>query len=296
MSGSTEGGTRASPLRWSASLGRLGGAAEILRALPGPKIESVGPFIFMDHVGPAPSPRVSLAPHPHAGVEVVTYVIEGTNEHRDSLGNRGQVTSGGAQWLTAGKGMLHAERIGAPTPDAGIAPQMFHAVQLWTRLPKAREDCQPAYRAVDATEIPVAREPGVSMRLVAGQLFSAVGPVTLAQEALLVHVVLQPGASISLPLSSGLEAAVYTLTGLVQVAGDRNALPRGDGVVVSGDLRVTVSNPSDAASSFLLMGGAPAERPLVRHGSFVYASQANAVEADRRFAAGEMGTLEGVPF
>ena len=291
-----EGGGRVSPLRWSASLGRLGGTTEILRALPSPKIESVGPFIFMDHVGPAPSPSVSLAPHPHAGVEVITYVIEGINEHRDSLGHRGQVTSGGAQWLTAGKGMLHAERIGAPTPGASISPQTFHAVQLWTRLPKAQEDCEPAYRAVDATEVPVARDPGVLMRLVAGQLFSKTGPVTLAQEALLVHVVLQPGTSISLPLSSGLEAAVYTLTGLVMMAGDRSALPRGDGVVVSGNLRAVVSNVSDEASSFLLMGGAPAETPLVRHGSFVYGSQANAAEADRRFAAGEMGTLEGVPF
>ena len=121
--------------------------------------------------------------------------------------------------------------------------------------------------------------------------------MTLAQEALLVHVVLQarrhPSRSRFHP---GLEAAVYTLTGVVLATGDRRALPRGDGLVVSGHPRVLVSNESNEASSFLLMGGAPAERPLVRHGSFVYGSQAAAVEADKRFAAGEMGTLEGVPF
>ena len=295
MGGSTVGSEKL-PLRWSASLGRLGGTAEILRALPGPKIEAIGPFIFMDHVGPAPSPSVSLPPHPHAGVEVITYVIDGTNEHRDSLGHKGQVTSGGAQWLTAGKGMLHAERIGTPTPGSASPPKKFHAVQLWTRLPKAQEDCKPSYMAVDASEVPEARDPGVLMRLVAGELFSTVGPVTLAQEALLVHVVLQAGTSISIPLSPGLEAAVYTLTGVVLATGDRRALPRGDGLVVSGHPRVLVSNDSDEASSFLLMGGAPAERPLVRHGSFVYGSQAAATEADKRFAAGEMGTLEGVPF
>ncbi len=281
---------------WPAHTARLGPDMAIRRALPGAKTQSIGPFVFMDHVGPMPSPRQSLAAHPHAGIEVITYLIEGANEHRDSFGNRGQTHSGGAQWLTAGRGMLHAERIGE-TQD-GETTAVFNAVQLWTRLPIELENCEPRYRAVAPEQIPEYHAAGITLRLVAGAstLFLAHGPVKLAQDALLMHMKLEPGASTRIDLSLQQEFGLYVVSGELCLGERHECLPQGHIAVLEKSDMLLVTNTSNEPGECLLLGGEPAPQPLVYHGSFVFNSASKALEAERAFVQGLMGTLDGVPF
>ena len=280
-------------LAWKAHSARLGPSMTVQRVLPGSQIEAVGPFVFFDHVGPMPTPRQNLAAHPHAGIEVITYLMEGCNEHRDSLGHRGTASSGGAQWLTAGRGMLHAERIGF----GDNAPANFHAVQLWTRLPRALEDCAPSYRAVPPTAVPETTHANAFLRLVAGThpLFDAPGPVELQTKALLMDISLTSGTPLDVALDSAQEFGIYVLSGELSVAGGNFAA--GSFIALTAVSQLTLlKTQAEAAAQCLLLGGAPAERPLVYAGSFVFSSQHKADAATRAFYAGDMGCMDGVPF
>ncbi len=259
----------------------------VLRALPLVGLRSIGPFVFLDHAGPLNPPHKGVPAHPHAGIEVITYLIEGVNEHRDSFGNRGLVKSGGVQWITSGRGMLHAE-------DPGDA--VLELVQLWARHPSALDDQPPRYQAVQASEILETKRDGVQLRLISGALpgfFDQAGPVRLSQSSLLAHVTLSPGATVTLPLPKGEEVGIYILHGEGVVGED--TLAAGDIALLSASsaLRLTagISTPFD----LMLLGGAPAEQPLIFDGPFVLGSQEAMAKAKADYAAGRMGTLDGVP-
>ena len=132
---------------WQAQVAPVGNF-EVLRALPTSQVQAVGPFVFLDHFGPAPARAETLPAHPHAGIEVMTVLLEGGNEHRDSMGHKGTVKTGGAQWMSAGSGILHAE---TALPELGAT---VHGLQLWARLPVALQDAEPAYRSVGAEDVP----------------------------------------------------------------------------------------------------------------------------------------------
>ncbi len=276
--------------QWKAGKASLGPSISILRALPVKGHEAIGPFVFFDHLGPMPPASQELGAHPHAGIEVITYLIEGKNNHRDSAGNSGVVSSGGAQWMTAGRGILHAESLGDP-----VAP-IFHAVQLWTRLPERLENSEPRYRAVKADEVPEIKIEGNTLRLLAGEFSSVtekLGPIQLAQPALLLHLKLAPGAMMTLPLPQEFELGAYVLAGSVQMGHSKARLARGEMVLLSKGNSLQLQNPSETETCDLLfLGGEPAERPLVFHGSFVFNSLAKAKQAERDYFDGKMGELD----
>lgn len=143
---------------WMAQTSSVG-HFEVRRALPTSNVQAVGPFVFFDHFGPAPAHPETLPAHPHAGIEVMTYLLAGGNEHRDSRGHRGTVQAGGAQWMRAGSGILHAETV---LPALG---DTVHGLQLWSRLPVAEQDSEPAYRAIAADDVPQWLEQGCDLRL-----------------------------------------------------------------------------------------------------------------------------------
>ncbi|MEM7606637.1 MAG: pirin family protein [Myxococcota bacterium] len=105
----------------------------VRRPLPTRTHPAVGPFVLLDHFGPVPAPREKLPAHPHAGIEVMTYLIEGANEHTDSLGNVGQIGAGGAQWMKSGSGILHTER------NLLERSSVMHGLQIWARMPIAKQ-------------------------------------------------------------------------------------------------------------------------------------------------------------
>jgi hypothetical protein len=267
------------------------GTLPVRRALPARERRSVGPWVFLDHFGPV---RVTggedgVGPHPHAGIETVTYLLEGRNEHRDSAGHEGIVEAGGAQWMTAGRGVVHAER---PLPDAsGEAVQ--HGIQLWVSLPRALKMMPPAYRRLEAAEIPSARLPGGTLRVVAGEVAGIAGPAETHMPAFLAHATVAPGAALALAIAACHEAAAYVIEGEGRfgATGESTAKAGELAVFADGGGEVLLENTGASSLGVMLLGGAPAEGPLVFHGPFVMNSVEQARAAEIAWRTGRMGEL-----
>lgn len=243
------------------------GDFSVLRALPQATCRHVGPFVFLDHFGPTTAKDGPGIPaHPHAGIEVITYLLEGEQVHRDSLGNESRVGAGGAQWITAGRGVIHAEK-----PEVGL---LIHGVQIWSSLPRAQKLIEPRYRAVQAFNVPVIAVDKATVHLLAGNLNNATGPITLAQPALLAHVKASAETTLSVP--ADFELAIYHLNGQLEI------LSHGDSVKF-------------APGEYILLGGEPAEEPILFGGSFVMDTPERLQQAQRDYVSGRMGTLDGVP-
>jgi len=274
----------------AASPERVGAGLTVLRALPSEDLEAIGPFVFLDHMGPAVPPVGGVPAHPHAGIEVVTYMLHGSGEHRDSMGNHSAIEAGGAQWITSGSGMLHAE-----FPRGG-ADGLNHGVQLWARQPEALDEAEPKYRAVEPGEIPtVALERG-KLRLVAGAYpgFHAAGPVALASPALLMHLTLAPGGVYDAFRPEDFELGAYALAGAADI--DGAALAKGEIALLTPAERTSIANPYARPLELLLLGGEPAKRPLVFRGPFVFGDSKRIARAYEDYARGRMGRLDGAPF
>jgi len=269
------------------------GSVLVKRPLPTKQIQSVGPFVFLDHFGPVPAPREKLPAHPHAGIEVMTYLLDGANEHTDSLGNIGQIGAGGAQWMKAGRGILHTER------NLVDRSPIMHGLQIWARLPIAEQDTAPDYRAYQSEEMTEWTEDDVRIRLIAGELSERHGPLTLAMPSIIAHLFL-PGAStttINLPVIEH-EYAVYVIAAEDTILTNQaQELTPGDIIRLSNESRsVEFSLTKPAQAEVLLLGGEPAPQPLVFGGSFVLDSEQGIRDANHRFKKGDMGSLDGVPF
>ncbi|WP_421853212.1 pirin family protein [Novosphingobium sp.] len=268
----------------------LGRELTVLRALPLNGIDAIGPFVFLDHGGPMAPPANGIGAHPHAGIEVITYLLQGSNKHRDSFGHVGEVSSGGVQWITSGRGMLHAEI------PSGDGEPVMEAVQLWARHPEALDRTAPRYQAVQSHEIVEVETPGYFARLISGTLpgvFPSPGPVQLSQPSTLAHFTLVPGASVQIPLPPGQELGIFVMrgAGLVEEANAAKA----DILLLAATDSIALSARPDSAFEVLLLGGERARRPLVFAGSFVFNSQADVDRANSDLIEGYMGVLDGVP-
>ncbi len=265
------------------------GTFSVRRALPDGERRSVGPWVFLDHFGPF---RVvegdeGVGPHPHAGIETVTYLLTGRNRHRDSAGHEGVVSAGGAQWMTAGRGIVHSEQ---PLPG-GASEVMQHGVQLWTSLPRALKMMPPRYQRIDAAAIAERELPGARLRVIAGEVDGVHGPAETLMPAFLAHVTLQPGAAVAIAVAPCHEAAAYVLEGEGDF-GPGSRVKTGE-LVVFADAGATLRLGNDGARPLeaMLLGGVPAEGPLVFHGPFVMNSIEQARAAEIAFRTGRMGTL-----
>lgn len=267
------------------------GTMSVRRALPDHERHSVGPWVFLDHFGPFPvvAGDEGVGPHPHAGIETVTYLLTGRNEHRDSAGHEGVVTAGGAQWMTAGRGIVHSER---PLAE-GSGEVIQHGIQLWISLPRALKMMPPRYRPIDAAAIAQTRLPGATIRVVAGEVAGTRGPAETLMPVFLAHASLEPRATVAIDIAACHEAAAYVIDGEGAFG------PGGESKAATGDLVVfvneggalAVSNSSDGPLELMLLGGAPAEGPLVFHGPFVMNSVEQVRAAEIAFRSGRMGTL-----
>ena len=241
------------------------GTFTVRRALPFRERHSVGPWVFLDHFGPfrVKPGQDGVGAHPHAGIETVTYILSGRQEHRDSAGHTGIVAAGGAQWMTAGRGIVHAE---TPVPQSEDEFTL-HGIQLWTSLPRATKLIAPRYQNLTADSIAEVSGKGVRTRVIAGELGDAKGPASTLMPTFLWHVRIDAGAIFEAPIADGHEAAVYVIDGGA-VVGDATQAATGELVVlegVTGALRI--QNAAAAPLEVMVLGGAPAEGPLPARGS-----------------------------
>ncbi len=270
----------------------------VRRAFAGVSLADLDPFIHMDQMGEveyAPGEPKGTPWHPHRGFETVTYMIDGTFQHQDSIGGGGLITNGSTQWMTAGSGILHIER----PPDQLIASGgLFHGIQLWVNLPAADKLIDPRYQDLEADNVVLLTSPdgGALVRVIAGDVAGHRGPGATHTPISLVHATVQPGAELVLPWPTDFNALVYALSGDGTVGREGRPLHTGQlAVHGSGDamaLRADAAQESrHPALDVLVLGGRPIGEPVAAHGPFVMNTRAEIVQAFEDFQAGKLGTV-----
>lgn len=241
------------------------GAGVLLRRSIAPRASNeYDPFLLFDHFAfnnPLEGPIRGFPTHPHRGIETVTYMLEGSVNHRDSLGNAGKIGSGDVQWMTSGRGILH-EEMPRRSENGNI-----YGFQLWVNLPAAQKMSQPRYQEVSAGEIPIVEKDGATIRLVAGELDGTRGPVKeIAAAPLYMDVKLAPASKFILPIPSGHTALAYVFNGAGEF-GDQ--VVESVSMVVFNDDGNQIEVKTEAGVQFMLIAGAPFKEPIVPYGPFV---------------------------
>lgn len=246
----------------------LGGGFVVRRVLPAAARQSVGPFLFFDHLGPidaAPEANHDVRPHPHIGLATVTYLFEGAIMHRDSLGSVQRIEPGAINWMTAGSGIVHSER----TPeDLAGKPRRTHGLQLWAALPRAHEETAPGFSHTSADAIPVVPFEGGEVRVLIGRAFGRTSPVATFSETLYLDVRLEPGRALLLDELPE-EAAVYAVSG--DIAVDAEALAPHTMAMLEPASAATVSTA--AGARFVVIGGAALDGRRFIYWNFVSSSR-----------------------
>lgn len=264
------------------------GGFRVGRALPNIKRRMVGPFIFLDHMGPAVFPAgegLDVRPHPHIGLATLTYLIEGSIFHRDTLGSAQNIVPGDVNWMTAGRGIAHSER---SSPESRLVARQMTGVQSWLALPHAHEETAPAFFHYDASTMPVLTDTGVSLHLVAGSAFGATSPVQVFCSTLYADVHLAAGTSIPLPAEHE-ERAIYLLSGSVEIAGEAFAAP----VLLGFKPGDSITIVAATAARFIMLGGEPVDGPRHMWWNFVSSSQERIEQAKLDWTAGKFGLVPG---
>jgi len=241
------------------------GAGVLLRRSISPQVTNqFDPFLLFDHFAfndPVEGPIRGFPMHPHRGIETVTYILKGSVNHRDSLGNAGLIGPGDIQWMTAGAGILHEEM-----PHRG-ADGIIDGFQLWVNLPAVQKMIRPRYQGVTAANIPSAKGPGWRARVVAGVVEGISGPVTeIAANPLYLEVAMEIGSKFNLPIPEGHTALVYVFDGQATFA-DQEVAAVKLAVFDKGD-QIEIRTGAMSVR-FMLMAGAPIGEPIVPYGPFV---------------------------
>jgi hypothetical protein len=248
-----------------------GAGVRLQRSIAPSRDNPLDPFLLFDHFAfnnPLEGPIRGFPMHPHRGIETVTYMLEGSVNHRDSLGNSGLIGPGDVQWMTSGRGILHEEM-----PRRGPGGNIY-GFQLWVNLPAALKMGQPRYQEVSAESIPAVQMDDATVRVVAGEVNGVRGPVSeIAANPLYMDARLEPGAIFTLPVPEGHTAVAYVYEGKGKFGVDQN----GQGEVVEAVHMVVftdgdglqVQAPPDSKVSFMLIAGAPFKEPIVPYGPFV---------------------------
>jgi quercetin 2,3-dioxygenase len=274
-----------------------GGGFVVRRPFPTGRLDMVDPFLLLDHMGPSeygPGEAVGAPDHPHRGFETVTYMLEGAFEHRDSTGGGGYLGPGDVQWMTAGAGVVHSE---LPAERIRRDGGRVHGIQLWVNLPRADKMAPPRYQEIKADEIPVAEPaPGVRVRVVAGDVFGVRGPVETHSPIVYLHVTLEPGASLDVPVPDGQHAMAYVISGAGTFGADGDGKPVGEAnLVLFGGTEgaVPVAAPPDATGPLdvLVIAGVPLREPVARYGPFVMNTRDELVQAFDDYQSGAMGRI-----
>jgi redox-sensitive bicupin YhaK (pirin superfamily) len=260
-----------------------GAGVKLTRVIGQPKLDSLDPFLLLDEFGSeAATDYIAGFPdHPHRGFETVTYMLDGRMRHRDNHGNSGLLESGSVQWMTAGRGIVHSEM---PEQEHGL----MRGFQLWVNLAARDKMIEPRYQDIAPDRIPIVEPaPGVTVRVVAGDLFGVTGPVSgIAIEPVYLDAGLQPGAKLSVPLPEGHSAFAYVFEGETVQVGDDTLGLRELGVLSPGD-QVELSVASDApAARVLLVAGRPLNEQVARYGPFVMNTPEQIVQAMQDYQAG----------
>lgn len=271
-----------------------GAGFPVRRPFPTQLLEGLDPFILLDHMGPtdwAPGQAKGAPDHPHRGFETVTYMLDGSWRHRDSVGTTGVLKPGDVQWMTAGSGVVHSE---LPTEEVLRKGGRTQGFQLWVNLPRKDKWVRPRYQDTPAQRMPLVKldQGQGSVKVVAGQAEGAEAVIQTRLPILYLHVILGPGASHRIPVPRGYNVFSYVQEGAGRFGPQRTPAQEGEVVVFAreGDEVVLEAAPSTPLSA-LVIGGEPIGEPVAHYGPFVMNTHEEIMQAIRDYQAGKMGTI-----
>ena len=259
------------------------GGFEVRRALPAPRRQMVGPFIFFDQMGPAEfltGQGIDVRPHPHIGLGTVTYLFEGEFQHRDSLGSDQMIYPGAVNWMVAGRGVTHSERTSEATRRG---ESRLFGIQTWVALPERDEERQASFEHHSSAALPVLEEGGARLRLIMGRGWGETAPVSTFTDMFYADVALEAGSALPLP-DDHEDRGVYVVSGEIKVAGQ--SFEAG---------RMMVFRPGDAISlragsqgaRLIVLGGETLNGPRYIWWNFVASSRERIEAAKADWAAGD---------
>jgi len=264
------------------------GGFTVARVLPAAERRMVGPFVFLDQMGPAdfaPGSGIDVRPHPHIGLATVTYLFRGEILHRDSLGSVQPIRPGEINWMTAGRGITHSER----TPPAIRADGgTLAGMQSWVALPKDDEETAPSFAHHGAAALPVVDGEGRRVRVLIGTIYGARSPVRTFSETLYADVTLTSGATLQVPAEPE-ERALYLVDGTVEIAGETVAPGRLLVLRPAAEIAVTARS----AARLMLLGGAKLDGPRHLWWNFVSSSRERIEQAKVDWRDGRFPPVPG---
>ena len=260
----------------------------VRRLLPVAARRMVGPFIFFDHMGPAefsPGRAVDVRPHPHIGLATITYLFEGQILHRDSVGSEQTIDPGDLNWMIAGSGIVHSERVTETVRQSG---QKLHGLQLWIALPADREEGPAEFFHHPAADLPKGGEPGASWTLIAGSAFGKTSPAKTFSPMAYLEIKLEAGACFALP--DGIrEKAVYLVSGDIEV--ECNPIAPGEMAAWAEGEDLVVMARED--SHLVMIGGEPLAEPRFIYWNFVSSSKERLEQAKDDWKSGKFPKVPG---
>jgi redox-sensitive bicupin YhaK (pirin superfamily) len=265
------------------------GSFSVDRLLPVAQRRSVGPFVFLDRMGPHTFPAgegMDVRPHPHIGLATVTYLFDGEIMHRDNLGSVQAIRPGDVNWMTAGSGIAHSERT---PPGQRTGGASAFGLQSWVALPKAHEETAAAFFHHGKDTLPQGEQGGgVRIRVIAGSAFGLVSPVATFSETLYCDVTMPARTRLTVP-NEHAERAVLPITGEIAIGGQ--GVPSGALLVLRAGAAVTVEALTPAR--LMLIGGEPLDGPRHMWWNFVSSSKDRIEQAKADWKAGRFGQVPG---
>ena len=259
----------------------------VRRALPDKRRQRVGPFLFFDHMGPADFQRgtgVNVRAHPHIGLATITYLFEGEILHRDSLGYVQPIRPGAVNWMTAGRGIVHSEKV---TDEILASGQRLPGLQTWVALPTEAEQSEASFEHYPAADIPAVNADGAEIRVVLGSAFGVSSPVSTRSETLYVEVLFQPGQSVAIPDAG--ELAVYVVEGSVAI--NQEFVDAGVLAILRNGAAGTVT--AESAARIMFAGGDALEGERFIWWNFVSSSRERIEQAKNDWREQRFGDVPG---
>lgn len=266
------------------------------RLLPFRQKRAVGPFVFLDHMGPTAlkdHQNFDIPPHPHIGLSTLTYLFEGSILHRDSIGSEVEIQPGAVNWMTAGSGVVHSER----TPEyLRHSEKHLHGLQIWVALPKELEECEPSFAHIEASDIPIWEENGVQFKLVAGEAFGKRSPVPVYSPLYFLEVKTTEERTINIGSDLFGESALYIMEGSVFNEGETYGPKQ---ILIAKDSKLC-SFQLNTNSTVYIFGGEPFPEEHFILWNFVSSSKERLEQAKNDWIAQRFpkvpGETEFVPF
>lgn len=272
----------------------LGDGLHSRRALPLPDRRMVGPFVFLEHLGPrvfAAGHGFDMRPHPHIGLAAVTHLIDGEIIHRDSLGAVQAIRPGEVNWMMAGSGVVHSERA---SPRSRASGGDLLGLQAWIALPARHEEIEPDFAHFGATEVPRICAEGVEFTLIAGRSDGLVSPVKTFADMVLAQIVLTSGACYQVTPEYA-ERAVYVISGEVEIPGQARTFGEAELILLEPGAEILLRAPAFHSARLMVMGGEPFPEPRHIYWNFVSSSRERIEQAKADWREGRFPAVPGEP-